>query len=56
MKFTKNPKIVIVGSVNSSFRTFIKLVEHKCNIVGALGLHPDVSKNVSGYVDLRILC
>lgn len=54
MKIKKNPKIAIAGSVSSSLRTLKKLNEHKCTICAVLGLSPDVSKNVSGYVDLKL--
>jgi len=53
MKLTRNPRIAVAGSVNSTLRTFNKLLAHKCNVVCALGLHPEQAKNVSGYVDLK---
>ena len=53
MKLSKNPRIVLAGSVNSTLQTFKKLIEHKCNLVAVLGLHPKNSKNVSGYLDLK---
>lgn len=53
MKLVKRPRIALAGSVNSSLRTFSKLIEHHCNLVCVLGLHPNRSKNVSGYVDLK---
>lgn len=55
MKITKNPNIMLAGSVNSSKKTLQKLIEHDMNITGVLGLHPDRSKNVSGYCDLKKL-
>lgn len=53
MHLDANPRIGIAGSVNSSLRTLKKLVEYKCNLACVLGLHPDRSKNVSGYNDLQ---
>ncbi|HEX8563125.1 MAG TPA: formyltransferase family protein [Flavobacterium sp.] len=53
MKIQPNPAVVLVGSVNSSRKTLEKLIEHKINITGVLGLDPAASKNVSGYVDLK---
>lgn len=55
MKINPNPSVVLIGSVNSSRRTLEKLIEHKMNVSGVLGLHPDASKNVSGYFDLKDL-
>lgn len=49
----RNPRIVLAGSVNSSRKTLEKLFQHKMNVVGVLGLDPEVSENVSGFVDLR---
>jgi len=49
----ENPRIVLAGSVNSSRKTLEKLFQHKMNVVGVLGLAPEVSVNVSGYVDLK---
>lgn len=46
------PRIVLAGSVNSSKKTLEKLIQHDMNISGVLALSPDVSSNVSGYVDL----
>lgn len=53
MKINRKPRIVIVGSVNSSLQTVKKLIEYKCNLVAILGLDPVNSKNVSGYIDLK---
>ena len=47
-----NPRIVLAGSVGSSRRTVEALVRNGCNLVGVLGLSPEASANVSGYVDL----
>jgi methionyl-tRNA formyltransferase len=52
---TTNPSIILIGSVNSSKKTLEKLIEHKLNVTGVLGLSPAVSKAVSGYVDLQEL-
>lgn len=53
MKIPADSRIVLAGSVNSSRKTLEKLIEHEMNVVGVLGLHPERSNNVSGYVDLR---
>ena len=53
MNIAPNPRIILAGSVNSSLKTFGKLIEHRCNLVGVLALDPAKSKNVSGYVDLK---
>ncbi len=55
MNIKLNPAVVLVGSVNSSRRTLEKLIEHNINVTGVLGLDPEASKNVSGYVDLKPL-
>lgn len=55
MKINPNPAVVLIGSVNSSRRTLEKLIEHNINVAGVLGLDPAASKNVSGFVDLRIM-
>lgn len=52
MKFSKNPKIVVAGSVNSSRVTLEKLIEHEMNIAGVLGVTPAGAKNVSDYNNL----
>lgn len=49
---TRNPRIVLAGSVNSSRKTLEKLLEYEMNLVGVLGLEPSSAKRVSGYVDL----
>jgi methionyl-tRNA formyltransferase len=51
----KQYKVILAGSVNSSRRVIEKLIEHDIELVGILGLDPDVSKNVSGFVDLKLL-
>ena len=51
----ENPKIILIGSVNSSRKTLEKLIEHQLNVVAVLGLHPDAATNVSGYFDLKEL-
>ena len=55
MILPQNPRIILAGSVNSSWLTLQKLVEYKCNVVGVLGLDPASSRNVSGYRDLKPL-
>ena len=49
----ENPKIILIGSVNSSRKTLEKLLEHGLNVVAVLGLHPEAASNVSGYFDLK---
>tara|TARA_Y100000385_G_scaffold291805_1_gene372562 strand:+ start:6804 stop:7706 length:903 start_codon:yes stop_codon:yes gene_type:complete len=49
------PKIVLAGSVNSSYQTLKKLHEHKMDVVHVLALHPEKSEQVSGYKDLKML-
>ncbi|HEY0073490.1 MAG TPA: formyltransferase family protein [Abditibacteriaceae bacterium] len=44
-----SPRIACAGSVSSSYRVLQGLLRHKANVVGVLGLHPDVSAKVSGY-------
>ncbi len=51
----ENPKIIVIGSVNSSRKTLEKLIEHDLKVVAVLGLHPEDAKNVSGYCDLKEL-
>lgn len=50
-----NPRIVLIGSVNSSRKTLEKLLEHQLDVVAVLGLHPEAASNVSGYFDLKEL-
>lgn len=52
---TENPKVILIGSVNSSRKTLEKLIEHQLDVVAVLGLHPDAAANVSGYCDLKAL-
>lgn len=47
------PKIAIAGAVNSSKKTLEKLIEHNLDLRLVLALNPDLSKNVSGYKDLK---
>ena len=51
----ENPKVILIGSVNSSRKTLEKLLEHQLNVVAVLGLHPEAAVNVSGYFDLKDL-
>ena len=53
IKATKNPRIAIAGSVNSSIQTLKKLHEYGLNVVRVLALSPEKAKNVSGYRDLK---
>ena len=53
MKLSPNPRILIAGSVNSSRRTLLKLVEHRMNVVAVMSLTSDGNGRVSGYQDLR---
>ncbi|MGK7390753.1 MAG: methionyl-tRNA formyltransferase [Candidatus Cyclobacteriaceae bacterium M2_1C_046] len=53
MNIPANPKIGLVGSVNSSRKTLEKLIQHDMNICGVWGLDPEATKNVSGYTDLK---
>lgn len=50
---TENPRIAIAGSVNSSKKVLRKLIEHRMNVVLALGLDPVRSMNVNGFQDLK---
>lgn len=45
-------RIALAGSVSSSRRTLQALLRHQANLVGVLGLSPEVSKSVSGYCRL----
>ena len=49
-----NPKIALIGSVNSSSQTLRKLIEHHLNVVHVLGLDPSKSGPVSGYRDIKV--
>jgi methionyl-tRNA formyltransferase len=55
MKVPNNPRIALVGSVNSSKKVLEKLIEHDMNVVRVYGLSPSVSRKVSGYQDLESL-
>ncbi len=48
-----NPRIGVMGSVNSSKKLLEKLIEHHLNVVTVFGLNPEVSTNVSGFQDLK---
>ena len=50
-----HPKIVLAGSVNSTYQTLKKLHEHNMNVVHVFALHPVKSEQVSGYKDLKII-
>jgi len=51
----KNPKIILIGSVNSSRKTLEKLIQYELDVVAVIGLDPEAAKAVSGYVDLKTL-
>jgi len=51
----QNPRIILIGSVNSSRKTLEKLIAYGLNVVAVLGLDPEFSKSVSGFVDLKTL-
>ncbi len=53
IQITPNPRIVLVGSVNSSQLVLAKLIQHKMNLVEVLGLDPKAARNVSGFRDLQ---
>lgn len=53
ISINKNPRIAIIGSVNSSRKVLEKLYQHNLNVVHVFGLDPDASKNVSGFNDLK---
>ncbi len=46
-------RIVLIGSVFSSEITLKKLIEHKLNVVGAMGVEKIDTSHISGYVNLR---
>ncbi len=51
-----SPRIVVLGAVGSTRRTLAALLRNNANVVGALGLSQQKSKNVSGYSRLDDLC
>lgn len=46
-------RYVLIGSVDSSERTLIKLIEHELEVVGVFGFEPADRSNISGFVNLR---
>lgn len=48
-------RIGFIGSVNSSYLTLQKLIEHKFEIIGVWGYEPVSVENVSSYSDLGVL-
>jgi len=48
-----NPRIVLVGSVASSFRTLEALIRNGANLVGVAGLAQSMSPLVSGYARME---
>ncbi len=55
MPESSEPKIVLAGSVNSTFVTLQALLRNRIRMVGVLGLDPAKSANVSGYTRLDSL-
>lgn len=53
MNLPQNPRIGLIGSVNSSKKLLEKLIEHGLHVVSVLGLDPQVSAQVSGFQDLK---
>jgi methionyl-tRNA formyltransferase len=53
MQLNQNPRIGLMGSVNSSKKLLEKLIAHNLNVVSVFGLDPKVSTNVSGFQDLK---
>ena len=51
----ENPRIIFVGSVNTSRTTLESLLRNQCNVVGVLELAPSASKHVSGFAPLADL-
>lgn len=49
-------KIVLAGSVSSSFITLKKLVEHRLDVVAVFGYEPGNEAIVSGYVNMHDYC
>lgn len=49
-------RIVLAGSVTSSYTTLKLLVKHKLDVVGVLGYEPDDPGPVSGYVNMKAYC
>lgn len=49
-------KIVLVGSVTSSFTTLKKLVQHKMNIAAVFGFEPKNMEPISGFVNMHEYC
>ena len=50
-----NVRIVVIGAVSSTKKIIEVLFRNKMNVVGIFGLDPMVSKNVSGFVDLKVI-
>lgn len=49
-------RIVLAGSVISSYTTLKMLVKHEMNVVGVLGFEPRDPGPVSGYVNMKEFC
>ena len=46
------PRVILIGSVNSSLITLKKMVAHQCKLVAVFGIHPEKGRTISGYQDL----
>jgi methionyl-tRNA formyltransferase len=55
MAESSEPKIILAGSVNSSYLTLRALLRNRMRVVGVLGLGPAKSANVSGYTPMDTL-
>ena len=42
-------RVILAGSVQSSRRILQGLLRNRANVIGVLGLSPEISKEVSGY-------
>lgn len=49
-------RIVLAGSVSSTFITLQKMLEHQVELVGVLGYEPENTENVSGYLNMKEYC
>lgn len=50
-----NLKVVLFGSVSSSYVTLKKLIEHNIDVVGVFGVQKYDVSNLSGYVNLQTI-
>ncbi len=49
-------RIVIIGAVKSTLQIIKGLLRNHANVIGVMGLAPNCSENVSGYVNLEPFC